>query len=180
MSTNDFASVNFQVQNIITDLGIGLVGVEYQDGNLKKTVTRQGLSSISKITTQPVDPGSAVTISIFILYNLGVGNVSGASLQIILPQGMTAGAGTPSQFFNSATNSWALPDLVGGGFATITQNIVGLAYQATIDSNTAGQTLTAKLSLASGSRTDPNLANNTLTINIPVKAQHTLTITGPP
>ncbi len=178
VSTNDFASVNFQVQNIITDLGIGLVGVEYQDGNLKKTVTRQGLSSISKITTQPVDPGSTVTISIFILNNLGVGNVSGATLQIILPQGMTAGAGTPSQFFNSATNSWALPDLPGGGFATITQKIVGLAYQATIDSNTGGQTLTVQLSLTSGSRTDPNPANNNLKIIIPVRAQHTLTITG--
>lgn len=160
VSINDSARVNLQIQPVNTDLGIGVVAVDYQDGSLSKTASVQGTSTISAITTQPADPGSTVKIRILSINNFGVGNVSGATLQIKLPQGMTSGGGSPTQIFNGATNSWALPDLTGGAIVIVTSNNLALEYQATITGNAAGQTLTVQLSLTSGSKTDPNPANN--------------------
>lgn len=127
-----------------------LVTIESTDLALSK--------SVNKLTA---DEFEAVAFTLTVTNN---GPDAGSSIVISdpIPLGVTFASATPSQgSYVSATGVWTVGSLANGASATLTMNV-------TVNTGTAGRTITNTGSVISADQDDPNAANNSASASFQV------------
>ncbi len=132
------------------------------------TVNTQADLAITKSDSpDPVIAGTDLTYSLQVSNN-GPSDATGVSVVDTLPPGVTFSSASPSQgSFDDTTGTWTVGSLADGASATLTLVV-------TVDSDTTG-TLTNQ-AVVSGTREDPNPANDTATTTTTVTTQADLTM----
>ncbi|NHM03059.1 DUF11 domain-containing protein, partial [Flavobacterium sp. KDG-16] len=160
------ATVN-ETGNYSNSAGITGNEIDPNTNNNGSTVTPVPVSQtnlgVIKTINNPNPPvGSSVQFTIT-ASNSGLSNATGVIVNDLLPSGYTFTSAVPSVgSYNTGTGVWNIGNFLNGANATLTIN-------ATVNA-TGNFTNTASIS---GNETDPNTANNSSSVSIPINLMNT-------
>ena len=116
-------------------------------------VTAKALQPTTSTSMPP--EGGTVTFRITVTNNSTIATASGVSLTDLLPSGLTYSSDTGGGAYNSATGVWTVGSVAAGASAT-------LDISATVDADTAGDTITNSTTAAAGAQMDPTTTGDDL------------------